>query len=119
MQQLPYGVASNSNINDVYNLYNEAFHTFRKIKEIKTLEDNDQFCSVIRKMLKTHLPVIPKLATGIIESSGQADRRVLDGFMYTILRAVRLNNLSVARSVLHLRLTALVLLIEDIASRHR
>ncbi|ROT43203.1 alpha-ketoacid dehydrogenase kinase [Sodiomyces alkalinus F11] len=102
MQQLPYGVASNPDINDVYNLYNDAFHTFRKVKEIQTLEDNDQFCSIIRTMLKTHLPVIPKLATGIIKSRDQVDRRVLDGFMYTILRA-RISRRVIAEQ--HLALT--------------
>jgi pyruvate dehydrogenase kinase 2/3/4 len=47
MQQLPYVVVTNPHINDVYNLYYNAFDTFRKVKEIKTLDDNDRLCKVI------------------------------------------------------------------------
>jgi len=88
MQQLPYVVVTNPNINEVYDLYYNAFDTFRKIKEIKTLEDNDRFCETIRTMLKAHLPVIPKLAMGILQSSELMDAEELDKFMNTILKAV-------------------------------
>jgi pyruvate dehydrogenase kinase 2/3/4 len=89
MQQLPYVVVTNSHINEVYDLYYNAFDTFRKVKEIKTLEDNDRFCKTIRTMLKAHLTVIPKLAMGILECSGLMDPKDLDKFMNTILRSVR------------------------------
>lgn len=88
MQQLPYGVVTNPHIKDVYNLYHTAFDTFRKVKEIKTLEENERFCEIVSKMLKTHLTVIPKLAMGILESSGHLDHQILDHFMSTILRSV-------------------------------
>ncbi|CRK36311.1 hypothetical protein BN1723_004188 [Verticillium longisporum] len=87
MQQLPYGVVTNPHISDVYELYHNAFDTFRKVKEVKTLEENDHLCSIIGKMLKTHLTVIPKLAMGILESNGHIDPAVLDHFMNTILRS--------------------------------
>jgi len=92
MQQLPYVVVTNSHISEVYDLYYNAFDTFRKVKEIKTLEDNDRFCKTIRTMLKAHLTVIPKLAMGILECSGLMDPKDLDKFMNTILRSVRAIN---------------------------
>ncbi|KGQ05631.1 Pyruvate dehydrogenase kinase 2 [Beauveria bassiana D1-5] len=89
MQQLPYVVVTNPHINDVYNLYYKAFDTFRKIKEVKTLEDNDRLCEIISENLKGHLTVIPKLAMGILECRGLMNPQDLDKFMNTILRSVR------------------------------
>ncbi|KAK4453192.1 branched-chain alpha-ketoacid dehydrogenase [Podospora aff. communis PSN243] len=102
MQQLPYVVVTNSHINEVYDLYYNAFDTFRKVKEIKTLEDNDRFCKTIRTMLKAHLTVIPKLAMGILECSGLMDPKDLDKFMNTILRS-RISRRVIAEQ--HLALT--------------
>lgn len=89
MQQLPYVVVTNPHINEVYDLYYNAFDTFRKIKEIKTIEDNDKLCSIISKTLKSHLTVIPKLAMGILECGGLMNPQDLDKFMNTILKSVR------------------------------
>jgi len=89
MQHLPYAVVKNPHISDVYNLYYNAFDSFRKIKEINTLEENDEFCKTISKNLQAHLTVIPKLAMGIIECSDLMDAQSLDKFMNTILRSVR------------------------------
>ncbi|KAK4127518.1 alpha-ketoacid dehydrogenase kinase [Parathielavia appendiculata] len=102
MQQLPYVVVTNSHINEVYDLYYTAFDTFRKVKDIKTLEDNDRFCKTIRSMLKAHLTVIPKLAMGILESSGLMDPAELDKFMNTNLRS-RISRRVIAEQ--HLALT--------------
>lgn len=88
MQQLPYVVVTNPHINQVYDLYYNAFNQFRKLKEIKTLEDNDNLCSIISHNLKGHLTVIPKLAMGILECGGLMDPQDLDRFMNTILRSV-------------------------------
>lgn len=90
MQTLPYCVVANSNFNEVYELYYEAFDKFRKIPEVRTLEDNDSFCEVISDTLKKHLSVIPKLAMGILETSADEmlPARELDGFMNAILRSV-------------------------------
>lgn len=90
MQTLPYCVVANSNFNEVYELYYEAFDKFRKIPEIRTLEDNDSFCEVISDTLKKHLSVIPKLAMGILETSADEmlPAKELDGFMNAILRSV-------------------------------
>jgi hypothetical protein len=90
MQQLPYVVVTNPHINQVYDLYYNAFDQFRKLKEIKTLEDNEKLCDIIRHNLKGHLTVIPKLAMGILECRGLMDPQELDNFMNTILRSVSL-----------------------------
>ncbi len=88
MQRLPYVVVTNRHISDVYELYYTAFDTFRRVKEIKTLEDNDKFCSIIASMLRAHLSVIPNLAMGILECNGLMPTAELDRFMNTILRSV-------------------------------
>jgi pyruvate dehydrogenase kinase 2/3/4 len=89
MQQLPYVVVTNPHVSEVYDLYYTAFDTFRKVKEIKSLDDNDHFCKTISQMLTQHLTVIPKLAMGILECSGLMKADELDKFMNTILRSVR------------------------------
>ncbi|KAF6837043.1 serine threonine-protein kinase [Colletotrichum musicola] len=102
MQQLPYVVVTNPHIKEVYELYNNAFETFRKVKEIKTLDDNEKFCRIISQMLKAHLTVIPKLSMGILESRGRMDAKDLDKFMNTILRS-RISRRVIAEQ--HLALT--------------
>ncbi|KAF3770975.1 alpha-ketoacid dehydrogenase kinase, partial [Cryphonectria parasitica EP155] len=47
MQTLPYCVVANEHFNDVYELYYEAFDKFRRVPEVRTLEDNDAFCEVL------------------------------------------------------------------------
>ncbi|KAK8031699.1 branched-chain alpha-ketoacid dehydrogenase [Apiospora arundinis] len=70
MQRLPYVVVTNPHISDVYDLYYTAFDMFRRVKEIKTLDENERFCHDIARMLRAHLTVIPKLAMGILECRG-------------------------------------------------
>ncbi|KAM0255215.1 hypothetical protein ACHAQJ_005979 [Trichoderma viride] len=102
MQKLPYVVVTNRHIEEVYKLYYNAFDTFRKFKEIKTLEDNEKFCAVISQNLKGHLTVIPKLAMGILECGGLMDPKELDHFMNVILRS-RISRRVIAEQ--HLSLT--------------
>ncbi|KAL8410067.1 hypothetical protein RB594_008240 [Gaeumannomyces avenae] len=102
MQLLPYMVVSNSHIAEVYNMYWNAFDTFRKVKEIETLEDNENFCKIISQMLKTHLAVIPKLAMGVLESSALMDQDELNKFMNRILQS-RISRRVIAEQ--HLALT--------------
>ncbi|KAK7967392.1 serine/threonine protein kinase [Apiospora aurea] len=87
MQRLPYVVVTNPHISDVYDLYYTAFDMFRRVKEIKTLDENDRFCQDIARMLQAHLTVIPKLAMGILECSGLMPQEELDIFMNTILKS--------------------------------
>lgn len=104
MQTLPYCVVANPHFNEVYELYYAAFDKFRRVPEIRTLQDNDSFCQVISSMLKAHLSVIPKLSMGILEVSadGMLPAHELDGFMNAILRS-RMSRRVIAEQ--HLSLT--------------
>lgn len=87
MQELPYSVVSNPHLRRVYEMYYEAFESFRKFPKIKTLEDNDRFCVLLNELLNEHLSIIPNLMIGVIECSMQhsIDGERLDNFMSSIL----------------------------------
>lgn len=89
MQSLPYVVVTNPHISQVYELYYSAFETFRRVREIKTLEDNEKFCKKMNQTLREHLTVIPKLAMGVLECRDLMSMEDMDKFMNTILRSVR------------------------------
>jgi pyruvate dehydrogenase kinase 2/3/4 len=91
MQTLPYVVVTNPHMSQVYELYYKAFETFRRIREVKTLEDNEHFCAKISQTLQEHLTVIPKLAMGVLECRDLMKAGDMDRFMNTLLRAVRLS----------------------------
>jgi hypothetical protein len=88
MQTLPYVVVTNPHISQVYELYYKAFESLRKVREIKTLEDNEKLCKKISQTLQEHLTVIPKLAMGVIECQDLMKPEDMDKFMNTILRSV-------------------------------
>ena len=88
IQKLPYVVVSNPHLSLVYELYYKAFERFRAIPEIKTLDDNDHFCDILRMTLKEHLVTIPRLAMGVLECRDLLPPEVMDEFMNTLLRAV-------------------------------
>lgn len=83
-------VVANPHISLVYELYYKAFERFRRVSEIKTLDDNDEFCELLRKTLKEHLVVIPQLAMGVLECRDLLPADLMDQFMNTLLRAVGL-----------------------------
>lgn len=88
MQTLPYVVVTNPHISQVYELYYKAFESLRRVREIKTLEDNEKFCKKISQTLQEHLTVIPKLAMGVLECRDLMKPEDMDKFMNTILRSV-------------------------------
>ena len=88
MQTLPYVVVTNPHMSHVYELYYQAFESLRRVNEIKTVEENDQFCKIISSTLQEHLTVIPKLAMGLLECQGLMKSEEMDRFMNTILRSV-------------------------------
>jgi hypothetical protein len=88
MQTLPYVVVTNPHISQVYELYYKAFESLRRIREIKTLEDNERLCKKISQTLQEHLTVIPKLAMGVIECRDLMKPEDMDKFMNTVLRSV-------------------------------
>ncbi|KUJ17371.1 putative pyruvate dehydrogenase kinase [Mollisia scopiformis] len=102
MQTLPYVVVTNPHISQVYELYYKAFESLRRVREIKTLEDNESFCKKIAQTLQEHLTVIPKLAMGILECRDLMRPEDMDKFMNTILRS-RISRRVIAEQ--HLALT--------------
>ena len=89
MQTLPYVVVTNPHMSHVYELYYKAFETLRRVREIKTVEDNDRYCAIISETLREHLTVIPSLATGVLECRDLMPPEDMDKYVNTLLRAVR------------------------------
>ncbi|KAF8425564.1 pyruvate dehydrogenase kinase [Tirmania nivea] len=87
MQKLPYVVVTNPHMSHVYDLYYKAFDTLRKVPEIKTIEDNDRFCSIVKNMLREHLTIIPNLAMGVLECRDLVPAAEIDRFMNKLLRS--------------------------------
>ena len=88
MQTLPFVVVTNPNMSHVYDLYYKAFEVLRRIKEIKSVEDNEKFCKVISETLREHLTVIPRLAMGVLECQDLMRPNEMDKFVNTLLRSV-------------------------------
>ncbi|KAI5241037.1 pyruvate dehydrogenase kinase [Aureobasidium subglaciale] len=87
MQTLPYAALVNPHISHVYELYYSAFEKLRKVPEIKTLEDNDAFCDIVREQLREHLSVIPRLAMGVLEISEAIPSDQCDKLVNSLLRS--------------------------------
>lgn len=81
-------MVANPHLSLVYELYYKAFERLRAIPEIKSLQDNDNFCTMLRETLKEHLVVIPNLAMGILECRDLVPPDEMDKFMNSLLRAV-------------------------------
>ena len=102
MQTLPYSALANKQMSHVYELYYAAFESFRKVPEIRTLEENDRFCSLLQRALREHLTVIPSLAMGVLEIQDFVGSDQCDRFMTTLLRS-RISRRVIAEQ--HLALT--------------
>lgn len=72
----------------VYELYYKAFETMRRVREIKSVEENDEYCKIISQTLQEHLTVIPSLAMGVLECQDFMRPEAMDKFMNTLLRSV-------------------------------
>lgn len=92
MQTLPFVVVTNPHMSHVYDLYYKAFETLRRVREIKTVEDNEKYCKVISETLQEHLTVIPRLAMGVLECQDLMRPEEMDKFMNTLLRSVSFAN---------------------------
>ena len=102
MQTLPYSALTNEHISHVYEMYYSAFERFRKVQEVHNLNQNDNFCDVLKFTLKEHLSVIPRLAMGVLEIQDQIGPDQCDRFMTTLLRS-RISRRVIAEQ--HLALT--------------
>lgn len=78
----------NPHISHVYELYYAAFDKLRQFPEIRSLEQNDAFCKIIKDRLLEHLTVIPRLATGILQVQDFLRPEDCDRLMTTLLRSV-------------------------------
>lgn len=88
MQTLPFVVVTNPHMSHVYDLYYKAYEKLRRVREIKTTEDNEKYCKVISETLQEHLTVIPRLAMGVLECQHLMRPEQIDRLMNTLLRAV-------------------------------
>ncbi|KAI8870842.1 alpha-ketoacid dehydrogenase kinase [Ramicandelaber brevisporus] len=101
-QRLSFIVGTNPHLSEVYELYWDAFETFRRIEEIKTLDDNAKLCAMLTEQLNKHMIVIPQLAIGVSECSDLMDHSELNKFVDEMLK------MRISRRVLaeqHLALT--------------
>jgi pyruvate dehydrogenase kinase 2/3/4 len=89
IQTLPYVVVANPHLAHVYESYLRAFERFRRVGEIRSLDDNEKYCKVLEETLTEHATVIPRLATGVLEVRGLMKPEETDKFMTTMLRSVR------------------------------
>ncbi|KAJ4373646.1 Protein Kinase of PDH [Didymella sp. IMI 355093] len=87
IQTLPYVVVANPHLAHVYESYLQAFERFRRVPEIRSVEDNDRYCKVLEETLKEHATVIPRLAIGVLEVRNLMKPDETDKFMTTMLRA--------------------------------
>ena len=102
LQTLPYSALTNEHISFVYELYYSAFERFRKVAEVRSLEDNDRYCDVLKLTLNEHLSVIPRLAMGVLEIQDALGPDECDLLMSTLLRS-RISRRVIAEQ--HLALT--------------
>jgi hypothetical protein len=86
-QQLPFVVGANPQIEQVYQLYWEAFEKFRSVSPIANLDENRKFCSIVSQMLNSHKRVIPLLVVGIHESQKYMEKEDLNKFMNETLQS--------------------------------
>ncbi|KAF1848154.1 alpha-ketoacid dehydrogenase kinase [Cucurbitaria berberidis CBS 394.84] len=102
IQTLPYVVVANPHLAHVYESYLRAFERFRRVPEIRSLEDNDEYCKVLTETLTEHATVIPRLAIGVLEVRGLMKAEEIDKFMTAMLRS-RISRRVIAEQ--HLALT--------------
>ncbi|KAF1969778.1 alpha-ketoacid dehydrogenase kinase [Bimuria novae-zelandiae CBS 107.79] len=102
IQTLPYVVVANPHLAHVYEQYLSAFERFRRVREIRSLDDNERYCKILQETLKEHASVIPRLALGVLEVRGLMRPEETDKFMNTMLRS-RISRRVIAEQ--HLALT--------------
>lgn len=102
MQNLPFAVLRNPHMSYVYQQYFKTFDTLRKMPEIKTLKQNDDFCQVLRQVLRDNLSIVPRVVIGILETNEKMSPEKIDEFL-TLLLKTRISRRVIAEQ--HLALT--------------
>lgn len=89
LQTLPFGVVNNFHLAQIYESYYHLFNAFRKIPNITTLSENDEFCSSISAILDQHVFNLSHLMMGALESTifNTLQQEDLDMFMSSMLRS--------------------------------
>ncbi|KAL5116597.1 putative protein kinase [Pleosporales sp. CAS-2024a] len=87
IQTLPYAVVANPHLAHVYEAYLRAFERFRRVPDIRSLDDNDRYCTLLEETLREHATVIPRLAIGVLEVRALMRPEETDKFMTTMLRS--------------------------------
>ena len=87
LQTLPYIVITNPHMKHVFDLYHQAFDRLRRVPEVTSTEENDQFCRVLHQSLAEHLSVIPRLVMGVLETRHFLPPDKMDQLMNTMLRS--------------------------------
>ncbi|KAL7006631.1 putative protein kinase [Cystobasidiomycetes sp. EMM_F5] len=103
LQNLPFVVGLNPNLERVYTGYLESFARIQGFPPIRTLEQNDEFCQFLEGALKQHWGTIPRMMVGLLESSMHLTPGSRERFMQRMLRS------RISRRVLaeqHMALTA-------------
>lgn len=89
-------VGLNPNLERVYISYLDSFERIRKFPTINTLSDNEQFCEVLKNLLKDHWGTIPRMMIGLLESSIHLPAAARERFI-----TVRLSSSTLCYSVLY------------------
>jgi hypothetical protein len=58
---------------------------------VRSIEENEDFCNIIKTTLTEHLTVIPRLAMGVLEVQNYMRPEPTDKFVTTMLRSVSLS----------------------------
>lgn len=89
LQTLPFGVVNNFHLAQIYESYYHLFNAFRKIPQITTMADNDEFCTVISALLDQHVFNLSHLMMGALELSilENLPQNELNLFMSSMLRS--------------------------------
>lgn len=89
LQTLPFGVVNNFHLAQIYESYYHLFNAFRKIPQISTVAENDEFCKTISALLDQHVFNLSHLMMGALELSilKNLPQEELDMFMSSMLRS--------------------------------
>lgn len=87
LQNLPFVVGLNPNLEGVYSSYLDAFERVRRFAPIRTIDDNDRFCEFLSTLLASHWATVPRMMTGLLESAAHLPAAPRERFMNRMLRS--------------------------------
>eukprot|EP00834_Sanchytrium_tribonematis_P004235 NODE_197_length_13258_cov_0.852344.p4 type:complete len:444 gc:universal NODE_197_length_13258_cov_0.852344:6948-8279(+) len=100
-QALPFVTVDQTHLQQVYELYWNSFSMFSNVPYISTMDQHLDFLHLLRKNLRYHLVVIPKIALGIQQAGINTSPDVLNSFAHSILRS-RISRRVLAQQLLKL-----------------